>query len=187
MPQHPITPTMKVLIPPPELQEVGSKDGSVLIFTPLGTPQTSSSCKSTPPPHQVTSRSPLGTPLTGERGGDTAMPPVSTSTPADRSVLVRISARKLREIDSPYTSDQSLASLQSDVLAATGASPGAPAPPPQAPGGPATPPQTMQLVQSSPPFSKATSKAPGVLRPALPPWPTIGKQSTWDPPDPLQR
>lgn len=74
------------------------------------------------------------TPLTLNRNREDATPPLNTSTPASsRSVQVRISARKLREIESPFSDKSSAASLSglSATLLAAGASPGEPAPPPQ--------------------------------------------------------
>lgn len=105
---------------------------------------------------------------------NTASLPGSASTPADRSVRVRVSAKKLREILSPYASDQSLASVQSDVLVATSASPGAPALPPQPPGGPATPPYSDSS-HEEPLQPSALPRDPEVLLPAPPPVSATGE------------
>lgn len=114
----------------------------------------------------------LATPLAAPRWS-VATPPTSTSTPAaGRSVRVVISARKLREIESPYSSDQSSAASlsggrgQGQMQVARGASPGNPAPPPQ----PGEPPQhpapphlsraTHEVLSSAPPPKPAAGTAP---------------------------
>ena len=187
MTSHPMKPTLKAslsfpILPPLFDLLAGDASGDVLIFSPLnlsaistntelssgmtsqGTPG-SSAPKLTTPLLQTTPLPKMG------RGQGT---PMSASTPASRSLRVRVSARKLREIESPYSSDQSLASLQSEAI---GAIPGSPAPPSQPPGGPATPPnpnlQSNEPLESSafprapapPPLSAAAGKLANPKRP----------------------